>query len=30
MTASSGDEFQPSAGARSILQWAYEMGGTTL
>jgi hypothetical protein len=24
------DEFQPSAGARSTLQWAHEMGASTL
>lgn len=30
MTDSWDDEFQPSAGARSTLQWAHEMGASTL
>jgi hypothetical protein len=30
MTNPSDEEFQPSAGARSTLQWAAEMGASTL
>ena len=30
MTDAEDDEFSPSAGARSTLQWAYEHGASTL
>ena len=30
VTNPSDDDFQPSAGARSALQWAHEMGASTL